>query len=69
MVDIYEKNGSFFERINIAESLELYGGLQLIGIQKVLFPRMRWSDRKLEEVERMSRLSLLKKFLVIGECK
>ena len=30
---------------------------------------MRWSDRKIEEFERMSRLSLLKKFIIIGECR
>ena len=34
-----------------------------------MFPRMRWSDRKIEEFERQSRLQLLKKFLIIGDCK
>jgi hypothetical protein len=34
-----------------------------------MFPRMRWSDRKIEELERMNKLSLLKKFLVIGDCR
>lgn len=43
--------------------------MQLIGIQKVMFPRMRWSDRKIEELERMNKLSLLKKFLIIGDCR
>ena len=30
---------------------------------------MKWSDRKIEEFERLSKLSMLKKFIVIGECK
>jgi hypothetical protein len=29
---------------------------------------MRWSDRKLEEFERMNKLTLLKKFIVVGDC-
>lgn len=32
IIDIYEKNGSFFERINISESLEQQGNLQLLSI-------------------------------------
>lgn len=30
---------------------------------------MRWSDRKIEEFERQSRLQLLKKFLIIGDSR
>lgn len=33
-----------------------------------MFPRMRWSERKIEEIERINKLALLKKFIVIGEC-
>ena len=30
---------------------------------------MKWSDRKLEEFERYSKFSILKKFIVIGKCR
>lgn len=40
--------------------------MRLVAITKVLFPRMKWSDRKLEEFERTAKFSILKKFIVIG---
>ena len=43
--------------------------LRIVSITKVLFPRIKWSDRKLEEFERCSRFSILKKFIVIGQCR
>ena len=42
--------------------------LKLLGITKVQFPRMKWSDRKIEEFEKDNKF-LLKKFLVIGSCE
>jgi hypothetical protein len=30
---------------------------------------MKWSDRKLEDIERFNKLMHLKRFIVIGECK
>jgi hypothetical protein len=67
-VDIYEKSGTFYERIDVQMQLDSHD-LKLHSISYAIFPRMRWSDRKLEEFERMNKLTLLKKFIVVGECK
>jgi hypothetical protein len=68
LIDIYEKSGCFYQRLNVQNGLNPYY-LKLVGVNKILFPRMRWSDRKIEEFERQSRLQLLKKFLIIGDCR
>ena len=67
-IDIYEKSGCFYQRLNVQAALNAHS-LRLARIKKILFPRMRWSDRKIEEFERQNRLQLLKKFLIIGDCK
>ena len=43
--------------------------MRLVSITKVMFPRIKWSDRKLEEIERSAKFSILKKFIVIGQCR
>ena len=50
-IDIYEKSGCFYQRLNVQNALNPYN-LKLNSINKILFPRMRWSDRKIEEFER-----------------
>ncbi len=67
-VEIYQKNGTFKRSVNIERQLNMYG-LKLTSLLKVQFPRMRWSDRKLEEFARQMKVALLKKFIVIGECR
>lgn len=68
VVDVYEKSGLFVKRINIQDCLDTYD-MRVVSITKVLFPRIKWSDRKLEEFERSPKFSILKKFIVIGQCR
>lgn len=68
IVDIFEKNGSLSYRMDIQESLNQFN-LEIVTMHKAIFPKMRWSDRKIEEFEIANKSTLLRKVLMIGTCK
>jgi hypothetical protein len=53
-VDVYEKYGQRLIRLDIAVELEIQGNLKLISIYKAIFPRIKWSDRQIEQIEKKS---------------
>ncbi|CDW85950.1 UNKNOWN [Stylonychia lemnae] len=68
IIDIYEKKGTLCNRMDIEESLHVYN-LELVNIQRAMFPKLRWSDRKIEEFERANKSQLLKKMVIVGQCR
>ncbi len=65
-IDIVEKSGKPINRINLANILLEYG-LELNQIYKIKFPRLSWSNRKIEEFD-LTKGTALKKTIVAGDC-
>eukprot|EP00347_Sterkiella_histriomuscorum_P010860 403374647 len=68
IIDVYDKRGTLQNRMDIQEQMDQYD-LQILSIDHVMFPKMRWSDRKIEEFERINKQQLLKKILIVGTCQ
>lgn len=49
-IDIFERNGKPYNRIDIKIIMQQYG-LELLSIRKIKFPRLSWSNRKINEVD------------------
>lgn len=66
-LDLFKKNGVFFQRIFINDLLDDY---DLVGLEitQVLFPRLKWSDRRMEFYDRNSKVATLKKIVIMGTC-
>ncbi|CDW75572.1 UNKNOWN [Stylonychia lemnae] len=65
-IDIVEKSGKPISRVDLGQIME-NNGLVLQSIKMVKFPRLQWSDRKIEEYD-LSKSTVLKKAIVAGEC-
>ena len=46
-IDIFAKEGEKVKSFNIEHLLQKYD-IELVNISRVLFPRMKWSDRKVD---------------------
>ncbi len=66
-IDVFDKTGKPFKRINIEKTF-LKHRLDLTQLDFVKFPKLQWSDRKLDEVDMTNRSTVLKKVIVIGKC-
>eukprot|EP00347_Sterkiella_histriomuscorum_P017818 403347867 len=65
-IDIVEKSGKPVSRIDLQKIL-LSHGLNLLTIKRIKFPRLQWSDRKIEEYD-LTKATVLKKAIIVGDC-
>lgn len=67
IVDLFQKTGIHYQRFNIQKALNRYK-LKLKSLTKVFFPRIKWSDRQIEQMEKLSKMKQLKNIVIVGEC-
>ena len=65
-IDIFEKTGKPINRVDFSQVMSL-NKLTLKCISKVKFPRLSWSNRKVEEFD-LTKATVLRKTIVAGEC-
>jgi len=65
-VDVFDKAGKPLSRVDL-ESIMTKHQLSLKQILGVKFPRLSWSDRKIEEFD-VNKRAVLKKVIVAGSC-
>ena len=63
-IDIVEKTGKPLTRVDLSQVLSKHG-VEIQFIHKIKFPRLQWSNRKIEEYD-LTKINILKKAIVTG---
>lgn len=65
-IDIVEKTGKPISRVDLSLIMRKHN-LEVVSINRIKFPRLSWSNRKIEEYD-LNKGSVLKKAIVAGDC-
>lgn len=66
VIDVYEMSGRLHKRVDVKKILQ-ENQLTLLKIRHVIFPRLKWSDRRFESSEGAQKQPI-RKSIVIGDC-
>ncbi len=67
IIDIFEREGTPFRRLKIDDELQ-WEGLKFVDLFQAMWPRLRWSDRRIEDIDKQMKQNMIKKIIVIGHC-